>query len=189
MVIPNEISSELVIVENMVVVDNIGKSHEITEVFEDGSFSIKQGTIADFSNSVIKGARPAYITFLESVVYKENYQIGVHVSGEPVYLTWLHSIIVFILLRYKQAMLESRGFERSIFNSSEFDQDLSFETENVFSRYISLSGFVRQYWPSAITPRINSVEIKNVKVIGGEKLPNDTDPNKVIWIGDEDTIL
>lgn len=159
MVVSTQIQEALVIAAGMVVVDNIGKSHEILEVYEDGSFAIAQGTVADFRNSVIKGAKPSYVTSLESTGYRETYQIGVHVSGEPVYLTWLHSIVVFILLRYKQTLLEARGFERSVFNSSDFDKNEGLPTsENVFSRYVSITGYVRQYWPKDLKPKITSFD-------------------------------
>lgn len=187
MVVPDAVHDAVVIAPGMVVVDNIGKSHEILETFADGSFLIKQGTIADFTNAVIKGSKPAYVTRLESVSYRESYQIGVHCAGEPVYLTWLHSIVVFILLRYKQSLLEARGFERSVFSSSDFDRNEMFEAEMVFSRYLNVTGYVRQYWPKDINPKITSFDPLPLRVIGGEKLP-EGDPNDAMWIGDQDTL-
>lgn len=187
MVVSQQVQDALVIAPGMVVVDNIGKAHEILEVNADGSFTIPQGTVADFRNSVIKGAKPSYVTRLESVGYREVYQIGVHVSGEPVYLTWLHSIIVFILLRYKQTLLEARGLERTVFSSSDFDKNDMFEAEMVFSRYISMTGYVRQYWPKGSEPKLTSFNPFPLRVIGGDKLP-EGDPDDSLWVGDQDTL-
>ena len=198
MVLPEEVQANAVLAPNMVVLDATGKVHTIEEVFEDGSFSIKQGTIADFKGAVIRGQKPSYVTQLESVAYRENYLIGVHVSGEPVYLTWLHSILVFCLLRYKQVLLESRGFERSVVNSTDFDRNEFFEAEMVFSRYLTITGYVRQYWPKSIDPRVTHFasqapgvldpNAQGFKIIGAKKLPDEVDPNEASWIGDEDTL-
>jgi hypothetical protein len=195
MVLPDDIASTAVLAPNMLVLDATGKTHAIEEVFEDGSFSIAQGTIADFRNAVIRGQKPSFVTQLESVSYRENYLIGVHVVGEPVYLTWLHSILVFILHRYKQALLEPRGFERSVVNSTDFDRNEYFEAELVFSRYLNLQGYVRQYWPKAIDPRIvgmgtspSDPEAQGIRIIGAGKLPDEVDPNEASWVGDEDSL-
>jgi len=198
MVPPAGALGDALLAPNMVVIDATGKVHTIIEAFDDGSFSIKQGTIADFTGSVIRGQKPSYITQLESVAYRESYLIGVHVGGEPVYLTWMHSILVFVLLRYKQALLESRGFERSVVNSTDFDRNEYFEAEMVFSRYLTITGYVRQYWPKAIDPRITHMasngpgvldpNAQGIKIIGAGKLPDEVDPNSASWIGDKDTL-
>jgi hypothetical protein len=177
MVLPQAIQDELVIAPGMVVVDAIGKSHEIEAVYDDGSFSILQGTVADFKGATVRGARPSRVVSLESAVYRESYSIGLHVGSEPVYLTWLHSIICFVLLRYKKALLEARGLERTTFSSSDFDRNEGFESELVFSRYISLTGYCRQYWPSDIKPKITGVS-SGVKVLSPTATTN---PQDQLW--------
>lgn len=188
----------LYVVPGMSIIDGIGKAHEILSVNDDG-FAIAQGTVADFRQAVIKGRKPALVTSLESVAYKETYQIGVHVAGEPVYLTWLHSIVVFCLLRYKQALLESRGFGRSVVNSSGFDKNEGMSTEEaIFSRYLTISGYVRQYWPKVINAQtIQAVEPGDadapsvgggIVVHGAGKMAPENDPNDSLYRGDEDFI-
>ena len=181
MVAPQSIQDEVVIVPGMVVVDNIGKIHEILDVFDDGSFILEQGTVADFKASTIRGSRPALVTQLESVIYREQYRLGVHVGSEPVYLTWLHSIVCFALLRYKQALLEARGLERTVFSSSDFSRNEGFESELVFSRYISMTGFVRHMWPKAINPKITGIN-PGIKVLTNTPTPATT-PS--IWTTEE----
>jgi len=177
----------LILSTAMVLVDATGKTQPILQVFDDGSIIIQQGTVADFSKTLLKGTPPVFVTQLESVWYRESYQIGVHVSGEPVYLTWLHSIVVFILLRYKQALLEARGFERTVVNSSDFDRNEFFEAELVFSRYVTITGNVRQYWPKDTNIKLEALE-SVIRVEGAGKLPSGTDPNDSLWIGDRDVL-
>lgn len=155
--------------------------------FPVNAFLIEPGLEVSFEHAYIKGIKPPFITQLESVWYREQYRVGVHVSSEPVYLTWLHSIIVFVLLKYKQDLLEARGFERSVFSSSDFDRTEINEGENVFSRYVSITGNVRHYWPKSIDPTIQAVA-SIVQPIGSGNMPPDIDVDTQLWIGDQDTL-
>lgn len=189
----------LYIVPGMFIIDAIGKPHEILTTSDDG-FGIKPGTVGDFRQCLIKGRKPSRVTSLESAIYKETYQIGVHVPSEAVYLTWLHSIVVFCLLRYKQALLEARGYERSVVNSSGFDRnpDPEFAVENVFSRWLTITGYVRQYWPKVLgAPTIQAVTPGDADTVtpgagiivnDGGKMEPTIDPKDSLYMGDEDTV-
>lgn len=166
MVLPATVADELVVAPGMVIVDSVGAVHEIINVFDDGaeapavpvtSISLLPGTVADFRRTYIKGTKPLLVTSIESVQFRETYSIGCHVMGEPVYLTYLHSIVVFILLRYKQDLLEARGFERSSVSSSQAQRDNSTENEIFFNRYLSITGYVKQSWPKRNSRRVESV--------------------------------
>jgi len=152
------VSLPVILTEGMLLIDSTGASHEILEVLGDG-FRIAAGTVANFRNAVIKGTRPAYDLNLESVVYKEVYRIGVHTAGEQVTLTWLHSIVKFILLRYKETLLEARGLERTVFSSADFDRDQEIE-EIAFARYITLTGYVREVWPKAVSQKLEFFNVQ-----------------------------
>lgn len=177
----------------MFIIDRQGKSHEITEVTDQRTFKIDPGTVADFRSSVIKGHRPNWKVDVESSSFKETYRLGVHCQGETVHLTWLHAIVQFALLRYKQVLLEARGFERSTISSSQVSLDQRFETENIFSRYVTISGYVRQFWPKTVAQVIDGVEFDGISVsgVGGANVSVATtgdDPLETAWIGNLDTI-
>jgi hypothetical protein len=106
---------------------------------------------------VIKPQRAAYRTALESTMYRESYIIGCYVDSEPIHLVYLHSILVFLLLRYKQVLLEARGFERTTLSSSDFRRDEELLPEMYYSRYTTITGTVRQYWPKIIARKIDAV--------------------------------
>jgi hypothetical protein len=190
MVLPPEAVGVIPLSCGMVVLDAQGKAHRIVEVFDEKSFAIDAGTVADFSNAELRGARPAYITTLESASFRETYSIGVHAMGEPVHCVYLHSIMVFALMRYRQALLEARGFERSSISSSDLRRNDAVEAENVYSRYLTLQGFVRQYWPKAISPRIVAVSVEPLHISGVPKLVSDgtgpADPKNAPWVGVDD---
>ena len=85
--------------------------------------------------------------------FRERYQIGCHVHGEPYLLLYLHAAVVFILMRNKEDLLERRGFELSTLSSTDIVPSEYFEdtTENAYSRYITLEGDVEMSWP--LTPK------------------------------------
>lgn len=156
MKVPDAVGDALVIAPGMIVLDKIGREFEILDVLDKTTFTIKTGVVADFANAVIKSSKPVLITSLESLSFRETYNIGCHVQSEPVHLTFLHSIVSFILLRYKEALLEARGFERSVISSAQFERQQATEMELGFSRNISITGYVRNYWPKAVKPRLLS---------------------------------
>jgi hypothetical protein len=187
MVLDESTADSIVLAPGMIVIDAIGKVHEILEVLDRNMFAIAPGTVADFECATIRGSRRAIRVELESVNYKETYSIGCHAQGESVFTTYLHSILCFILLRYKETLLEARGFERSSFNSSDQMLNEQFENELTFSRWVTINGYVRQYWPKNVTQRITSVS-PEMRIANGGKLPPETDPDDSLWMGDEDML-
>ncbi len=185
----------------MYLVDKQGQAHEITESLSETSFriSVEPGAIPDLRSCVLKSRRPSWNIAVESSSFKESYRLGIHTT-DPVHLTWLHAIVQFALLRYKQVLLEARGFERSTISSSQVARDQGFETENLFSRFITISGNVRQFWPKAITPVIDGVEMDNrddapegsgfaVSGLDADvSVATVDDPAEQLWIGNLDTI-
>ncbi len=146
---------DIVLAPGMVVVTRAGKQYPILEVTDVGTVKIAAGTVDDFDGMVIKTANPAYITELESAVFREVYALGCHVDSEPVHLTYLHSILVFVLKRYNQALLEARGFERSTITSTDFKREDGELPEFLYSRYIQITGSVRQAWPKTIAMKVS----------------------------------
>lgn len=183
--IPASTGEGLNLSASMVLVDNAGKEHQILEVWDETSFAIEPGANADFSRAVLKTLGNTYRIALESIVYKESLSLGCHVQGEPVHLLYLHAIIVFCLFRYKQSLLEARGFERSTFSSSDFSRTPVFDPETVFSRYISLSGYARQMWPKSIDPVLQSVTTQLHVQGAGESFPSEEAGTR-LWAGEGD---
>lgn len=146
-----------VIAPNMVVVTRTGSKYPILDVHDATTFVIEPGTITNLSDFVINSADPAYVAELESSLYREVYAIGAHVESEPVHLTYLHSILVFILLRYKESLLEARGFERSVISSQDLRVDSEMVPEFVYSRYCQVTGYVRQSWPKTIKQKVQLI--------------------------------
>jgi len=189
----------IVLAPGMLLVDIKGTTYPIIDVYNDvsgtdnqpggiSSFDITPNTVFNMNNVTLQGAPPMYKLPLESTIMKETYSIGCHVNTDFTQLIYLHSILVFALLRYKQRLFEARGFERSTISSSAPQVDASYESELVYERFISLSGVVRQFWPKDITSTVQGVTVGPITITGSGNLPGDTDPDNVSWIGNLDII-
>lgn len=147
----------LIVIQGQVVVTRSGRRYPVLEVIDRTTFRIQPKLTVNLDGFVIKGQEPGDVVTMESASFREQYLIGCHVTAEAVHLTYLHSIITFILLHYRQQYLEARGFGESFINSTDFKRNEYLETDLVYSRYISITGNVRQYWPKAILTPITQI--------------------------------
>lgn len=185
--IPQSVADSLVIVPGMILVDATGHEYPVLSVQSRTSFSILPNSVIDLTQAVIKSQKPLKVQTLESLCFRETYRIGVHAHGEPFHLTWLHSIVVFALLRYKEELLEGRGFERSVMSSAPFAKNEALGRENYWSRFISLTGYVRQFWSKRQTDAIRGLE-STISLVpgnssgGGVAVPEDGYAEDSPWL-------
>jgi hypothetical protein len=193
MKIPAQALNGIILAPGMVIIDGTGRAHSVLGVVDDDTISIAPGTVADFSEAMLKGSKPQLVTALESISVRETYQIGLHAHGEATHLTYLYSIVAFILSRYKETMLEARGFERSTVAWSNFQLN-QLLPENVYSRFCTITGYVRNYWPKLATQTIDAVSSRlDVSVVSapGEKFVNEhgSVSEEDSWLADADALL
>ena len=151
----------LILAPGMLLIDAAGNQYPIEQVFDPLlQVGIRPGSSGNFEGLVIRPQRPAGVTAIESALYKETYSLGCHADSEPVHITYLHSIVVFALLRYKQLLLEGRGFERSSLSSTDLKRDGEILPDMLYSRYVQVTGYVRQAWPKATNPKITGIELE-----------------------------
>ena len=156
--LPQAISDSFVCTTGMVLVDRNGDRHRILHIVDRQHFKVDVALIIDFTGSYIRSAYPRLVETLESANFREGYRLGCTVHGDPLLVHYLHSILSFCLLHYRQDLLEARGIERTAISSGPVVLDQRFNKENVFSRFISLSGFVKNIWPKRRLERIQWVE-------------------------------
>lgn len=149
------------------------KGYPIRSILSDTAFAIDKGVRANFTRAFVAPRESLQIAKLESVEFQETYRLRCYVNTTAVHLTYLHSILTFVLLRSKEALLESRGFERTVLRSQGIALNGSpEEPEKIYYRDIVISGFVRQYWPKTITPTIDGIIVESIRVIDGGKSPD-----------------
>ena len=173
--------------EGQVIVTKNGNVYPILSVEDEATLFVEKNLNDDLNNIVIRGSKDSMVTSLEGAAFAETYVIGCHVNDKVPHLLYLHSIVLFSLLRGRQDLLESRGFERSVLKSLDPTRDEKFVPEGIFSRFIYLSGVVRHFWPKRITHKINTV-INQPRIINAKHLVSDK-PEEILqapYVGDED---
>lgn len=165
---PTDVASEVAPVAGMFLIDRLGNQHEIVEVLDEDTVQIAIGSNADFGTAFLKAAQPKVVRTIESLQFRETYTIRLYVHSEPSHLAYLYSVITFILLRYKETLLEARGFERSTmaWTGAQRDREGN-DAELVFTRQCRLTGYVRQSWPKFIgdakTLQISAITLSNLE--------------------------
>jgi hypothetical protein len=141
----------------MQLLDSSGRRHTIREVWDD-SVLLDPGIMTDLGQCRIVSTQTTVVA-LESLAFKESFTVACHAPNEPVYLTYLHSIVTFILLRYKEELMEARGLERTTISSGEVYLNTSFNGQIVFTRPITVYGYVRNYWPKVVKQQIQGLTV------------------------------
>jgi hypothetical protein len=147
----------------MVAIDpDTGVGYEILETIGNGFFVPEN---AEFNGTKV-GILPQYRVFRarrEIATFQERITIGCHAHGDPNVALWLHTFVLYGLLRYREGVLESRNFQLSNLENSDMVRNSAFENigENVYSRFIVLSGQVEHTWVKAPKRIIESVNLTN----------------------------
>lgn len=177
----------LVLAPGMIVLAATGGQYPILDVLSGNVVLIQVGAVDQFAGAgvSIKPARPAYITTIESAVFRETYQLTCWVDSEEVHLTYLHSVLTFILLMGRETLLEARGFERASLSSTAFERMNQFEPEQILARSMSVTGTVRQYWPKTTARKVTNTNLTLTATPTDD--PIDSNPVDLLFGGSGDS--
>lgn len=119
------------------------------------SFYIESGLRENFTGSYIS---PAYQTMKvrrELAHFVENYNFKLMVQGDPGYLIWLHTIVSYLLLKFRKTLLERKNIFLTTISSGPIMQEQTEQMggEIVFSRSITMDGTCEVTWVSDILER------------------------------------
>lgn len=152
------IISDLVVQPGMTIRDRVGRKYIILDTLDDDLITLAPGTVGDFKGCFLE-AGPRLITTIESTFMREVFSIGVHVQGEAFYLIALHAILSYALNKYKEELLEARGYECSVISNTEFRRNNEFDNELVFSRWMNITGLVKHVWAKRVFRKIEQVNV------------------------------
>lgn len=156
----------------MRVLDRLNnRVYEIEAVEDDQSFRLPAGTAANLTNAEVLEREDVWLAQVESVSASETYNIDCLVSGDATKCILLHSLLVFILYRYKQRYLEARGFENTVVNSTAMGGVQPDATQIIWKRSVTITGTTRQYWPKAIGPAVQGIQAGLVIETGSTATP------------------
>lgn len=153
--------------------DSHGKLHRILDVLDAKTFIIEPNLNTPLTNCYFVSEPAKKTVSLETVEFREVYEIGCHAMGEPTHLAYLSSILGFILLRYKEELLEARGLTRSTVSAGPVVLNTSFNvSQPVFTRMFTLTGFVFHTWPKQFGVPIVGV-VSDIKEINQDSTVGD----------------
>jgi len=158
--VPTEVDLAIIKPGQVIVDPSTGTGFVIKETVTNG---IKIAEGSQLANTEI-GVLPQYRIYKarrEIATFQERITLGVHAHGDPNALLWLYSIMMYGLLRYREGVLESRNFQLSNIETSDMVRNGSFENigENVYSRFITITGQVENTWVKAPKRTIEAIRL------------------------------
>ena len=123
-----------------------GDGYAIIEKAGNQGFRIEQGLDLDWEKVAVV---PQYLTYrarMERIVTKEQYSIGCHAHGDPALTLFLYNLVKYALLRYREGLFEHYNFQLGTISATDTIENDAFQADNVYSRFITLSGQVEEYW-------------------------------------------
>jgi hypothetical protein len=158
--VPEDIEEFAYIAPGMIAVDpDTGGGFKIIEKIAPNSFRIQAG--AELPKKI--GVVPAYQLYRarrERAISQETYNIGCH-TQDPATLIFLYSVVKYALYRYREGLLEANNFQLSKLRVTDLIRNEAFNVENVYSRWIILSGQVEESWVKSPKRTIETVVIKD----------------------------
>lgn len=157
-----------------------GTGYVIHDV-QDGIFIIESGLEFNATQLAVVPQHSYYEARIEHTFFQDTYSICCHAHGDPQTLIWLHTIVLYAILRYRESLLEANGFAQSSVSSGEIMQDPGYEGpggEQAFLRIIQLTGQVENSWIKLPRRFIETVVIKDrncEEITGGIKILSNFD--------------
>lgn len=168
------------IFQDMILVDSHnGVGYPIIEVTNATSFKIPPDITADFTKAFITPIDSFYVASLESSLFNQTFKLACF-AMDSLELLYLNAIVEFIICRYKQELLEARGFDLLGYSGGPILQYKPTGVEMTYVREITFNGYVRQYWPKLISGKIQGIKLYSegpygLRVIGAPNTP------KALW--------
>lgn len=192
MEIPQNDSYNLVQPNMSVINPETGVGYKIIDKAGEQGFLIQQDLEIDWEKVAVI---PQYLTYRarqERIISQESYNVGCHTHGDPSTTLFLYSLVKYALLRYREGLFEQYNFQLGTLSATDTIQNDSFGADNVYSRFITLSGQVEEYWIKTPFRKLESLEFidKSGQVpISGIKILSDKADGEAhdLWATVEDS--
>lgn len=196
--IPDTVKNVEGVAPGMILVDPAtGQGYVINDLFHDGVVIETNLTITAAQLAVVPQYQ-FYEARVEHSFFQETYSIGCHAHGDPQVLLWLYSIVLYSILRYRESLLEAQGFSQCNLSSSDLMPNQAFSGpggEEVYSRYITMTGQVENSWIKSPRRVIEIAVLKDknsdgyiggIKIISNLNTPDIIDQSQELWTTIED---
>ena len=161
--VPTTVNLELIVPGMVLLNPTTGQGYVILSIGV-GQIFIETNQQINWTSIAVWPQYPFYSTHQKQTWFEQSYTIGLHIASDPAMLLFLEAVVSYILLRYREVLLESKNFCESKFSISDFAPNSQFSNpESAYSRYITLSGITPYTWfdqPSRIIENsVTTIEI------------------------------
>jgi hypothetical protein len=171
--LPENLQTNRMFVGQFIVSKRSGKAYIITQVLAPNQFMILPGTNDDFTSAYIAPPTSLWNLEKELTFVEEAFAIGMHAESDINQAIFLRQLVQYIVLRYKEAFMERRGYELSTFNVGSIDVNPHFNgTEMVYSCMMTLSGQVEANFIKYAAPKIQGIKA-GLFILDGPKTPEE----------------
>ena len=133
--------------KDMVAIDpETGNGFVINGLVDDTKFQIAAGSELDVNELAIIPKYQLYRARRERITSQEQYNIGCHAHGDPSTLLFLFYLVKYSLLRYREGLFEYNNFQLGTIHCTDMIKNEAFSADNVYSRFITLTGQVEEDW-------------------------------------------
>jgi hypothetical protein len=168
---PDGTITDMIVPGQFLVSSKTSKAYQILSVGGPNSFTIKANTVEDFMGAYIAPPTSLWNVKREITYFNESFNVGVHANSDPIQCIWMRQLVLYILLRYKEAYIERRGLELTTPRAGAIDLNAHFPKEKVFSCFINMHGIVPATWIKYVAPKLQSV-VSKIYIADGPKTPN-----------------
>ena len=119
---PKTKDAKAIAVGQILVDPATGQGFSILEIVA-GGVKIATGIDLDASQLAVVPQFQFYTARVEHTFFQESCEINCHAHGDPQNTTWLHSIVLYSILRYRESLLEATGYSQSSVSNSPLFED------------------------------------------------------------------
>lgn len=132
---------------DMVAIDpKTGNGFIIREKISATTFRIDIDSDLDVDELAIIPQYQIYRARRERIINQEQYNIGCHAHGDPMNTIFLFNLVKYAMLRYREGLFEYNNFQLSSIKCTDMIKNDAFQSENIYSRYIILTGQTEESW-------------------------------------------
>jgi hypothetical protein len=160
--LPTDIPEYRYVGKGMLLADpKTGNAFEIIDKAGINGVQITAGSKLPKGKLVIIPQYPTYRARRERATSQEQYNIGCHAHGDPSLLIFLFSVVKYSLFRYREGLLEYNNFQLSNLSCTDMMRNEMMQEENIYSRWITLSGQVEESWVKTPKRFIEAIDLND----------------------------
>jgi hypothetical protein len=169
--LPEGVTTECMAEGQFLVSARTGKAYAIKSILGTQDFTIAPNVVDDFEGAYILPPTTLWNLHREFAFMAESFEVGCHAASDPVITMWLRAVVMYIMLRYREAYLEARGFEVSSLVAGPVAPNPNFTAEKIYSASVKLQGQVEASWVKFIAPKLDAVT-GEIVIADGPKTPS-----------------